>query len=291
MGSVSDEGGVTAKGVRCTDATKGAQEEKEGLPTEDDASAVGAASVKATAAGANELEDEIPVQLHYFSDALFPDAEAMRFYQPKRLFQGADLRVEDDFGDDHVGDGVAWMSILLKLGGTRVTDYGALEDGGVLPTLLGGKSTTSSDRGPGGDEEGKEGGTINIKLVLFSGSRLEVRMDCDSVTTVGLPGRMLVILDILLACYMGPPAAREAMEMDEIEEEVLEEEEEEATGGYGVEVLAPSARWEVLEKVTNAYLYFGKLNAKFAVRVDGFALLLPQDERDVHSNVLVAQVR
>lgn len=248
--------------------------------------------VKSVVAGADELEDEMPAQFHFFSGALFPDAQPMRLYQPKRRYQRANLETEN-FGKDGVtADGVAWMSVDLRLGGTRVTDYGALEDGGVFPTLVGGPAASTC---PDGQDEGR-GGEINAKLGLYSGGRLEVKVECISVTAVGLPGRLLVILDIILACFMGPPEAREAVEMEELEEEVAEEEEEEALGGgtggygYGTQVVASNAKWEVLEQVRNMYLYFGRLNAKFSVRVSGFALLLPQDERDVGSNVLMAQV-
>lgn len=248
--------------------------------------------MESVVAGADELEDEMPAQYHLFSGALFRDAQPMRLYQPKRRCQGADLRTEN-FGRDGVtADGVAWMFVNLRLEGTRVTDYGALEDGGVLPTLVGGPAASTC---VDGQDEGR-GGAINVKLGLYSGGRLEVKVECNSVTAVGLPGRMLVILDILLACFMGPPEVREAVEMEELEEEVAEEEEEEALGGgtggygYGTQVVARNAKWEVLEQVRNMYLYFGRLNAKFSVRMCGFSLLLPQDERDVGSNVLMAQV-
>lgn len=251
-------------------------------------------------AGADDLEDhEMPVQVYTFSHTTLPDALPMSLYSPTRLSQGADLRVED-LGSTEVSDGVAAMDLALVIGGTRVTDYGALEDGGVLPTLIGGSAAAPAsgsvgdiDSGGGGNGEDAVGtwGRTEVGLHFYTGGRLEIGVNASSIGVVALPGRMLAILDIVLACIMGPPSARQAAEMDTLEEEVAEEEEEEATGGYGDEVLAPSARWVVLESVRSAYLYFGRMDARFTVHVADFALLLPQDARDAFTNVIMAQVR
>ncbi|CAB1109754.1 unnamed protein product [Ectocarpus sp. CCAP 1310/34] len=237
-------------------------------------------------AGAGEPEEEGPVQLYTFSGALFPDALPIRLYKPSRLGQGADLRVES-FGDnDKVGDGVAGMSLSLVLGGTRVTDFGALEDGGVLPTLIGGPAAVSA----AGDGDGSHaaGGTTKATLALFVGGRLEAGLDFQSCTVVALPGRIMAIIDVVLACLMGPPAAREAQELNALEEEVEAEEAEEATGGVGTTEVV-DARWKAIDKVRGAYLFLGRLDARFSVRVDAFSLILPQDSRDARTNVVMAQ--
>ncbi|CAM9823299.1 unnamed protein product, partial [Ectocarpus fasciculatus] len=213
------------------------------------------------AAGAGDPEEEGPVQLHTFSGTLLPDALPIRLYKPSRLGQGADLRVES-FGDnDTVGDGVAGMSLSLVLGGTRVTDFGALEDGGVLPTLIGGPAAVSATGGDGDvDDSHAAGGTTKATLALFVGGRLEAGLDFQSCTVVALPGRIMAILDVVLACLMGPPAAREAQELNALEEEVEAEEAEEATGGVGTTEVV-DARWKAVDK----------------------------DSRDAHTNVVMAQ--
>lgn len=241
-----------------------------------------------SAAGAGDPEEEGPVQLHTFSGTLFPDARPIRLYKPSRLGQGADLRVES-FGDnDRVGDGVAGMSLSLVLGGTRVTDFGALEDGGVLPTLIGGPAAMSATGD--GDDSHAAGGTTKATLALFVGGRLEAGLDFQSCTVVALPGRIMAIIDVVLACLMGPPAAREAQELNALEEEVEAEEAEEATGGVGTTEVV-DARWKAVDKVRGAYLFLGRMDARFSVRVDAFSLILPQDSRDVRTNVVMAQVR
>lgn len=287
-----------------------ADDRDQGVESTDEGGGIAAASVSAAVnnTGGDDLkDDEMPVLLHTFTDTIFPDARPMRLFEPTRHGQGADLRKED-YGKAKVGDGIPSMFLSLTLGGTRVTDYGALEDGGVFPTLVGGPSAVPADGQPvtegaaksgataaaeGGGEviTSAAGGTIEVTLGLYSQGRLEAGMDFTDVSVVALPARILAILDVVLACVMGPPAARKAMEMEALEEEVVEEEEEEATGGYGVEVLAPSARWEVLDRVRSAYLYLGRMDARFTIHVDGFALLLPQDTRVVSTNVLMAQVR
>lgn len=144
--------------------------------------------------------------------------------------------------------------------------------------------------GPVRDSD-KAGGTTMATLAFYSGGRLEVGLDFTDASVVALPARIMAIIDVVLACVMGPPAARQAMELDALEDEVAEEEEEEATGRSGTEVLAPSARWEVLDRVRSAYLYFGRMDARFTIRVNNFALLLPQNAQDVRTNILMAQVR
>ncbi|CAM9706333.1 unnamed protein product [Ectocarpus sp. 13 AM-2016] len=197
------------------------------------------------AAGAGEPEEEGPVQLHTFSGALFPDALPIRLYKPSRLGQGADLRIESYGDNDKVGDGVAGMNLSLVLGGTRVTDFGALEEGGVLPTLIGGPAAVSA--GGDGDDSHAAGGTTKATLALFVGGRLEAGLDFQSCTVVALPGRIMAIIDVVLACLMGPPAAREAQELNALEEEVEAEEEEEATGGAGTTEVV-DARWKAIDK-------------------------------------------
>lgn len=260
----------------------------------------GCSEVPGAAAGADDPEEEgMPVELHTFSDTMFADARPIRLYKPSRLGQGADLRVED-FGDaDKVGDGVAGMSLSMVLGGTRVTDFGALERGGVLPTLIGGPAaaaaatgTTGSGSGGGcgGDDDSHAaGGTTKLTLALFTGGRLELGLDFDSCTVVALPGRIMSILDVVLACLMGPPAVREAQELNALEDEVEMEEAEEAIGAVGANTIVDS-RWKAIDKVRGAYLFLGRLDARFSVRVNDFSLLLPQDSRDTRTNVMMAQV-
>ncbi|CAM9288314.1 unnamed protein product, partial [Ectocarpus sp. 8 AP-2014] len=273
MGSVAAEAATTP-------CTEGAGEGGPSPLPAGDAAGAGAA------AGAGEPEEEGPVQLHTFSGTLFPDALPIRLYKPSRLGQGADLRVES-FGDnDKVGDGVAGMSLSLVLGGTRVTDFGALEDGGVLPTLIGGPAAVSAVGD--GDDSHAAGGTTKATLALFVGGRLEAGLDFQSCTVVALPGRVMAIIDVVLACLMGPPAAREAQELNALEEEVEAEEAEEATGGVGTTEVV-DARWKAIDKVRGAYLFLGRLDARFSVRVDAFSLILPQDSRDARTNVVMAQ--
>lgn len=241
------------------------------------------------AAASSELGDEeLSVQFYTFSSSILPQAERMRLHAPARLGQGADLRIET-VGSEQVCDGVPSMSLELTLGGARVTDFGGLEDNGVLPTLIGGQAAVSAD-GSSVAVDGGEGLTT-LKLALYGVGGLEVQFDCTSVSVVALPGRIMAILDVVLACLMGTPSAREAAQLDALEEEVAEEEEEEATGGFGGEVLAPSSRWKALDNVRSTYLYFGRMHARVAVNVQGFALLLPQDERDAFTNVIMAQAR
>ena len=260
--------------------------------------------------GANDPEDDLmPVQLHTFSDTLFPEARPIRIYQPSRLGQGADLRVES-FGDDaEVGDGVAGMSLNLLLGGTRVTDFGALEDDGVLPTLIGGPAAAvaaaaaaaadgdgEDGEDGGGDSDGGDaahagGGTTKVTLALYTGGRLELGLDFDSCTVVALPGRIMAVIDVVLACLMGPPKTREAQELNALEDEVEAEEAEEATGGAaGATTTIVDSRWKAIDKVRGAYLFCGRLDARFSVRVSSFSLLLPQDSRDTRTNFIMAQV-
>ena len=246
------------------------------------------------AAGADDPEEGgMPVQLHTFSDTMFADARPIRLYKPSRLGQGADLRVEHFGHQDEVGDGIAGMSLSMVLGGTRVTDFGALEDGGVLPTLIGGPAAAAASGTPaggdGGDDPHAAGGTTKLTLALFTGGRLELGLDFDSCTVVALPGRIMSILDVVLACLMGPPAVREAQELNALEDEVEMEEAEEATGGVGANTIVDS-RWKAIDKVRGAYLFLGRLDARFSVRVNDFSLLLPQDSRDTRTNVIMAQV-
>lgn len=244
-------------------------------------------------AGANDPEEQgMPVQLHTFSDSLFPDARPIRLYKPSRLGQGADLRVETFGNPEEVSDGIAGIGLSLVLGGTRVTDFGALEDGGVLPTLIGGPaaaSTGSGGGGGGGDIPHAVGGTTKATLALFSGGRLEAGLDFQRCTVVALPGRIMTIIDVVLACLMGPPAAQKAQELEALEDEVEMEEAEEATGGAETTEIIDS-RWKAIDKVRGAYLFLGRLDARFSVRVNAFSLLLPQDSRDTHTNVIMAQV-
>lgn len=246
-------------------------------------------------AGANDPEEQgMPVQLHTFSDLLFPDARPIRLYKPSRLGQGADLRVESFGKPDEVGDGIAGTELLLFLGGTHVTDFGALADGGVLPTLIGGSAaaavTASADSsGDGGDFPHVAGGITKATIALFSGGRLEAGLDFQSCAVVALPGRIMAIIDVVLACLMGPPAAQKAQELDALEDEVEMEEAEEATGGVGTTEIIDS-RWKAIEKVRGAYLFLGRMDARFSVRVNAFSLLLPQDSRDAHTNIVMAQV-
>lgn len=248
-------------------------------------------------AGANDPEEQgMPVQLHTFSDALFPDARPIRLYKPSRLGQGADLRVESFGHPEVVGDGIAGIALSLVLGGTHVTDFGALEDGGVLPTLVGGPAAAAvapagSGGGTGVAVPHAAGGTTKATLALYSGGRLEAGLDFQSCTVVALPGRIMAIIDVVLACLMGPPAAQKAQELDALEDEVEAEEAEEATGGTGAgatEII--DSRWKAIDKVRGAYLFLGRLDARFSVRVNAFSLLLPQDSRDPHTNVIMAQV-
>lgn len=233
-------------------------------------------------------DDEMPVQFYTFSSSILPNAERMRLHAPVRLGQGADLRIEQ-MGGEKVCDGVPSMSLELILGGARVTDFGGLEDNGVLPTLIGGQSAVAADGSTVAVDGGE--GLTTVKLALYGVGGLEVQFDCASVSVVALPGRIMAILDVVLACLMGTPSAREAAQLDALEEEVAEEEEEEATGGFGSEVLAPSSRWKAVDNVRSTYLYFGRMHARVAVNVQGFALLLPQDERDAFTNVIMAQAR
>lgn len=259
----------------------------------------------AAAAGADDPEEEgMPVQLHTFSDTMFADARPIRLYQPSRLGQGADLRVEDFGHPEKVGDGIAGMSLSMLLGGTRVTDFGALEDGGVLPTLIGGPAAAAAagaagagvagSSGGGGGDDGHDahaaGGTTKLTLALYTGGRLELGLDFDSCTVVALPGRIMSILDVVLACLMGPPAAREAQELNALEDEVEMEEAEEATGGAEASTIVDS-RWKAMDNIRGAYLFLGRLDARFSVRVRDFSLLLPHDSRDTRTNVIMAQVR
>lgn len=254
------------------------------------------------AAGASYPEEEGPAQVHTFSTTLIPDSRPVRLYKPSRLGQGADLRVESFGKVDEVGDGVAGMSVSFVLGGTRVTDFGALEDGGVLPTLIGGPaaatatsvggggSSVSDNRREGDDQDCHAGGgTTRATLALYTAGRLEAGLDFESCTVVALPGRIMAIIDVVLACLMGPPKAREAQEAEALEEEVEAEEAEEATGGVGTTEVV-DARWKAIDKVRNAYLFLGRLDARFTVRVKEFALVLPQDSRDPRTNVIMAQV-
>lgn len=247
-------------------------------------------------AGANDPEEQgMPVQLHTFSGPLFPDARPIRLYKPSRLGQGADLRVESFGHPEVVGDGIAGISLSLVLGGTRVTDFGALEDGGVLPTLIGGPAAVVAPAGSSGGGTGATphaaGGTTKATLALYSGGRLEAGLDFQSCTVVALPGRIMAIIDVVLACLMGPPAAQKAQELDALEDEVEMEEAEEATGAGGAgatEII--DSRWKAIDKVRGAYLFLGRLDARFSVRVNAFSLLLPQDSRDPHTNVIMAKV-
>lgn len=239
-------------------------------------------------------ENEMPVQLHTMSETIFPHARPMRMYTSTRASQGADLRIENQ-GSAYVGDGIPSMGLSVTLGGLRVTDYGALETGGVLPTLVGGPAAAAATGRDGSIDDAataasSAGGTTDATIALYGGGRLEIGLNVTSISVVALPGRMLAILDVVLACVMGPPAARKANELDQLEDDVAEEEQEEATGG-GDQVLAPSARWEVLDTVRNAYLYLGRMNARFTIKVGEFALLLPQNAMDARTNILMAQVR
>ena len=241
------------------------------------------------AAGSSDpVDDEMSVQFYTFSSSILPNAERMRLHAPARVGQGADLRIENKGGEE-LGDGVPSMSLELTLGGARVTDFGGLEDNVVLPTLIGGQAATSSGKSSVAVDGGE--GLTTLKLALYGVGGLEVQFDCASVSVVALPGRIMAILDVVLACLMGTPSAREAAQLDALEEEVAEEEEEEATGGFGSEVLAPSSRWKAVENVRSTYLYFGRMHARIKVNVQGFALLLPQNERDAFTNVIMAQAR
>lgn len=284
-------------------AADGGEKEQGEAPAAHDGE--GCSEDSGAAAGANDPEEEgMPVQLHTFSDTMFPDARPIRLYKPSRLGQGADLRVESPGDLEKVGDGIAGISLSMVLGGTRVTDFGALEDGGVLPTLIGGPAAavassaagTAGDSGGGGggggggdDVSHAAGGTTKVTVALYSGGRLELGLDFDSCTVVALPGRIMSIIDVVLACLMGPPAAREAQELNALEDEVEMEEAEEATGGSGASTIVDS-RWKAIDKVRGAYLFLGRLDARFSVRVNAFSLLLPQDSRDSRTNVIMAQV-
>ncbi|CAM9494605.1 unnamed protein product, partial [Hapterophycus canaliculatus] len=203
----------------------------------------------ATSAAARYPEEEGPVQLHTFSTTLFPNSRPIRLYKPSRLGQGADLRVEH-FGEaDEVGDGVAGLGLSFVLGGTRVTDFGALEEGGVLPTLIGGPAaaTAASGGGSGSGDCHAAGGTTRATLALFTAGRLEAGLDFESCTVVALPGRIMAIIDVVLACLMGPPKARDALEAEALEDEVEAEEAEEATGSVGTTEVV-DARWKAIDK-------------------------------------------
>lgn len=248
-------------------------------------------------------DDKAPVMLHTFSAAVLPDARPIHFYQPLRLSQGADLRVEH-LGTLVVGDGVAFMSMDLRTHGLRISDYGGFEDGGVFPTLVDGPaavaataaatSTVAFVDGAGaeaGSGDGVRKGEMLVTFAMYSGGRLEIGGDFKRMSVVALPDRIMAIVDVVLACFMGPPAARQEQEMEHLEEEVALEEEEEALGGKGGEVLAVSSRQEALTAVQAAYLYLGRMDAGITVKAETFALLLAQDRRDSSTNVLMAQVR
>lgn len=252
--------------------------------------------------GRDNLEnDEAPIVLHTFSATLLSDARPVRLIQPLRLTQGADLRIEN-FGDAEVGDGVPSMFIGLTMNGMRISDYGALEEGGAFASLLDGPSAALADGGAlvsGSGGEGEYGGgssgaqgKVRATLAFYCGGRLEIGGNFKSMSLVALPARVLAILDIVLACIMGPPAARKAQEMAALEEQVAEEEEEEALGGGKAgELLAPSARQEALNTVRGGYLYFGRMDARITIRGEGLALLLAQDPGDTSTNVIMAQVK
>lgn len=281
MGSIAS----SAEDVSFCAAYGDKEEEEDNPPHQSE----GPQAKAAACPGSSDSEnDEMSVQFYTFSSTILPQAERMRLHEPARLGQGADLRVEE-IGSNEVCDGVSSMSLELTLGGARVTDFGGLEDNGVLPTLIGGQAAVSAD-GSSVAVDGGEGLTT-LKLALHGVGGLEVQFDCASVSVVALPGRIMAILDVVLACLMGPPSAREAAQLDALEEEVAEEEEEEATGGFGSEALAPSSRWRALDNVRGTYLYFGRMHARVAFNVHGFALLLPQDERDAFTNVIMAQAR
>lgn len=252
-------------------------------------------------------DDKAPVVLHTFSSVLLPDARPIQLYQPLRLAQGADLQIEK-LGTVVVGDGVPSMFIELGMTGLRISDYGALEDGRVFPTIVDGPSaadvvsarpvsTATAGSGDGGDGEvsggdgvGKPKGDVHTTVAMYSGGRLEIGAQFTRMSVVALPDRMLAIVDVVLACVMGPPAARKAQEMNALEDKVAMEEEEAATGGRSGEVLRPSGRQEALIAVQGAYLYLGRMDARFTVKVEEFALLLPENPRDASTNVLMAQV-
>lgn len=238
-------------------------------------------------------DDKAPIVLHTFSAALLPDARPVHFYQPLRLSQGADLRVEH-LGTVLVADGVAFMSIGMRTHGLRISDYGGLEDRGVFPTLVDGPAAVAaiaatSTMAAGSDDDVQKG-EMHISFTMYSGGRLEVGGDFKRMSVVALPGRLMAIVDVVLACFMGPPAARQEQEMDILEEEVALEEEEEALGGHGGEVLALGSRQEALTAVQGAYLYLGRMDARITVKAEMFTLLLVQDMRDSSTNVLMAQV-
>lgn len=250
--------------------------------------------------GYDKPDDKAAVVLHTFSAALLPDARPIHLYQPLRLSQGADLRVEE-LGTQAVGDGVPFMFIELDMYGLRISDYGAFEDGSFFPTIVDGPAAaamatttapaTVTPREGGDDGDVAQKGRMRVTFAMFSGGRLEVGGDFTRMSVVALPDRMLAIVDVVLACFMGPPAARQQQEMDALEEEVAMEEEEGAVGGKVDGILAPSSRQEALTAVQSAYLFFGRMDARITVRVEDFALLLVQNAQDSCTNVIMAQVR
>lgn len=245
------------------------------------------------AVGTDDTEkDGVPVESHVFSDSIFSNARPIRLYVPCRVSQGADLRLEN-LGTENVTDGTPYMGMSITLGGMRITDYGALEEGRFMPTLIGGPVMTPTDGGANtmdGDKIFNGGGTSKGTIQYHSGGLLEIGLNFTGVSVVALPDRILAILDVVLACVMGPPAARQASEMEDFEAEVAEEKEEEATGGYGAEVLDRSARMQALDAVRNSYLYFGRWDARSTIGVEAFTLVLPQDTLDARTNIIVAQV-
>lgn len=258
-----------------------------------------------TGRDANEhADEEAPIVMHTFTSALFPDARPMRIFIPLRPMQGADLRVEDCVSSE-VGTGIPYMSLRLMMNGLRLADYGALEGGGVFPTLVGGPAEAPAWRPAAGSLReggvtigrqssrgiGASNGKSLVTLAFYTGGRLELGCNLESISLVAMPDRFLVVLDVVLACLTGPPAARKAREMDALEQQVADEEEEEAMGARVGELVAPNARQEALSSVRGAYLYFGRMDARITIRGRDLVLLLVQDSRNAATNVVMAEVR